>query len=182
MNLPNIISLCRLCLVPVIIWLILTNNMESAFWITLIAAISDAIDGIIAKAFDKVTILGGYLDPIADKSLLVCCFLALGYQGYFPIWFVILVVFRDLVIVGGALSFHLMTHSLEMKPIMLSKINTLTQLILIVFVLGSEGFGLEVSIYRQFMIYIVGVTTLLSGSTYILLWCRKAIEIEQNES
>ena len=182
MNLPNIISLGRLCAVPVIIWLILTDNMKGAFWITLIAAISDAIDGIIAKAFNQVTILGGYLDPIADKSLLVCCFLALGYQGYFPIWFVILVVFRDLVIIGGALSFHLMTHSLEMKPIMLSKINTLLQLILIVFVLGSEGFNLNISMSHQFMIYVVGVITLLSGSSYIFLWCRKAIEIEQNDS
>ena len=179
MNLPNVISLARLCAVPVIIWLIISGEMKSAFWLTLAAAVSDAVDGIIAKSFNKITVLGGYLDPIADKSLLVCCYLALGHEGYFPNWLVILVVFRDLVIVGGALSFHVMTQSLEMTPIMVSKINTFAQLTLALIVLGGEGLGLDDTLLRQGMIYLVGLTTVLSGIVYIVIWSRKAADIER---
>ena len=80
----------------IIFWLILSGNMEIAFWVTLVAAISDALDGIIAKSFNLVTVLGGYLDPIADKTLLVFTYLALWQQGYLPDWLVILVVFREI--------------------------------------------------------------------------------------
>ena len=83
MNIPNLLTLGRICAVPVIIWLILDRLMEAAFWDALAAAISDAVDGIIAKRFDMQTRLGAYLDPIADKALLVSVFIALGYEGFF---------------------------------------------------------------------------------------------------
>ena len=178
MNIPNFISILRLCTVPVIIWLIFSGDMKNAFWLTLVAALSDAIDGIIAKTCNMITVLGGYLDPIADKALLVFLYIALGHEGYLPIWLVVLVVFRDLVIIGGALSFHVMTQSLEMSPLLVSKINTFAQLILAVVILGSEGLQIDDSTFRGLLINLVGFTTAISGMVYIIVWCQKATKIE----
>ena len=153
--------------------------MRFAFILTLIAAVSDAVDGIIAKTFNKITVLGGYLDPIADKALLVGTFVALGSQGFLPSWLVILVVFRDFVIVGGALFFQILTHSLCVKPILLSKFNTVVQLILIVSILGANAFNLNISNFHALMIYLVALTTLFSGMSYIIIWIKKASDFEQ---
>jgi len=162
----------------VIIWLIINDRMAAAFWLVLVAAISDAVDGAIAKHFNQTTELGAYLDPIADKALLVCSYIAMGHEGYLPTWLVIGVVFRDAFIIGGALSYHLMTQSLIMEPIMVSKINTVAQLVLAVEILASEGLGFEFGIFRDVMIILVAVTTVVSGSVYVVIWSRKAMAIE----
>ena len=86
MNVPNLITFARLCVVPVIICFIINDDLWLAFWLTVAAAISDALDGIIAKQFDCITRLGAFLDPIADKGLLVCLFIVLGHQGYTDCW------------------------------------------------------------------------------------------------
>ena len=130
MNIPNLITLCRLAAVPLVIWLILNDDMMIAFWIFFFAALSDAADGIIAKQFDMETVFGAFLDPIADKALLVGVYLTLGNEGLLPTWLVILVVFRDILIVGGALLFQTVTQSLTMQPLMISKINTVLQLVI----------------------------------------------------
>jgi len=178
MNIPNLITLARICAVPVIIWMILDRRMEAAFWVAFAAAISDAVDGIVAKQFNMQTVLGAYLDPIADKALLVSAYVALGHEGFLPTWLVILVVFRDALIIGGALLFHTLTQSLEMSPLMISKVNTFAQLVLAVTVVGSEAFGLETSNIRDFLIYVTGTTTFASGATYVVGWTRRAGEME----
>lgn len=174
MNVPNAISLARLFAVPIIVWLILGDQIEAAFWLSLAAAISDAVDGIIAKLFDAETVLGGFLDPIADKALLVCVFVSLGHAGYLPMWLVILVVFRDALIIGGALVFQTITSSLRMRPMMISKINTFSQLVLAVSTLGIAGLGLEDPGVKDPLTYIVGLTTLVSGGFYVVLWTQHA--------
>jgi len=156
--------------------------MTAAFWLVLAAGISDAVDGIIAKTFNQVTVLGGYLDPIADKTLLVCTYIAMGYVGYIPMWLVLAVVFRDFVIVSGAISFHTMTNELTMQPIMTSKVNTVAQLALAVEILASEGLGFEFGIFREVMIIVVAVTTVVSGAVYVVVWSRKASAIEDESS
>lgn len=178
MNIPNLLTLGRICAVPVIIWLILDRLMEAAFWVALAAAISDAVDGIIAKRFDMQTRLGAYLDPIADKALLVSVYIALGYEGFLPTWLVILVVFRDALIVGGALLFHTLAQSLEMTPLMISKVNTVLQLILGVTIVGSEAFGFDATAVRDPLIYATGLTTVVSGATYVVGWTGRASQIE----
>jgi len=178
LNLPNAISLARICAVPVVIWLIINDQMTAAFWLVLVAAISDAADGAIAKHFNQVTELGSYLDPIADKALLICCYIAMGQQGYLPMWLVIGVVFRDIVIVGGALSYHVMTQALIMNPIMTSKINTVAQLILAVEVLASEGLGYDLGVFRDVLIILVAITTVVSGAIYVMVWSGKAMAVE----
>ncbi|MEK9725339.1 MAG: CDP-alcohol phosphatidyltransferase family protein [Rhodospirillaceae bacterium] len=178
MNLPNVITLSRIFAVPVIIWLILGRRMEAAFWLALAAALSDAVDGIIAKQFDMRTTLGAFLDPIADKALLVSAYVALGHEGYLPTWLVILVVFRDALIIGGALLFHTLTNSLEMSPLPVSKANTFAQLVLAVTVVGSEAFGVDVGAALDVLIYATAATTFVSGASYVVGWTRRASELE----
>src|SRR5215831_9291258 len=101
LNLPNLISLARLLLVPAEIWLIIIGSYGLAFWILVGAGISDALDGFIAKRFDRRTRLGALLDPIADKVLLVSVYVTLGVAGQLWTWLVVLVVFRDVMIIGG---------------------------------------------------------------------------------
>jgi cardiolipin synthase len=177
-NVPNFITLARLFAVPVIVWLIINNNVWLAFCLTVLAGISDALDGFIAKRFNCVTKLGTFLDPIADKALLVCLFIVLGQQGYIAAWIVILVVSRDLLIVGGALMYHTITHSLEMAPLKISKVNTVVQFGFIVGVLGIEGYGYDMDGPQLILQYIMALTTIFSGLAYVYLWSRKTSEFE----
>src|SRR3984893_7144348 len=103
LNLPNLISLGRLLLVPLAISLILDGKYWDAFWVFVVAVISDALDGFIAKRFGRRTRLGALFDPLADKVLLVSVYVTLGVAGQIWAWLVVLVVFRDIMIVGGFL-------------------------------------------------------------------------------
>ncbi len=178
MNIPNLITLCRLAAVPLVIWLILDDDMMIAFWVFLAAALSDAADGIIAKHFDMETVFGAFLDPIADKALLVGVYLTLGNEGLLPTWLMILVVFRDILIVGGALLFQTVTQSLTMQPLMISKVNTVLQLVLAIGVLWTKAYGIGDGIVLDLMGYIVAVTTLWSGVLYVATWSRRAAVME----
>ena len=182
LNLPNAITLSRLFCVPLVVWLILVDRMGAAFWVSLAAGLSDAVDGIIAKRYRMVTVLGGYLDPIADKALLVCVYVALAHQAHLPVWLVILVVFRDALIIGGALLFLTLTQALSMKPLMVSKVNTVMQLTLAVEVLASAAFGIDDSAVRPALIFGVAATTLVSGAAYVVNWTRLAAEMELTEA
>jgi cardiolipin synthase len=171
-NLPNVISLGRLLSTPVVIWLILTDAVVWAFWAFSMAAMSDAIDGFIAKRFDSATILGAYLDALADKALLASVYVVLGAVGQLPLWLVLLVVFRDLLIVGGALLLWLLTRSFRIKPLMVSKVNTVAQIILAMMVLGRLGFGVTVEGAEIIQIYVVAAAALVSGASYMMGWMR----------
>ena len=178
MNLPNIITLGRLGCVPIVVWLVLDGRMMAAFWVFFIAALSDAADGIIAKRLDAETVFGTFLDPIADKALLVGTFLTLGNEGLIQTWLVIMVVFRDLVIVGGAILFHTVTQSLTMQPLMISKVNTFVQLILALAVLFVEAYGVGDGFALDAIVYIVAITTLWSGIAYVVTWSQRAAAME----
>ncbi len=172
MNLPNLISLARLLSTPVVIWLILMDAMVPAFWVFSIAAISDAVDGFVAKRFDSETVLGTYLDALADKALLVSVYVVLGVLGQLPLWLVLLVVFRDLLIVGGALLLWLLARSFRIKPLMVSKVNTVAQIVLAMTVLGRLGFSMTVEGVELIQIYVVAATALVSGASYMMGWMR----------
>src|SRR6266446_2935940 len=143
LNLPNLISLARLLLVPLAIWLILGGSYLAAFWIFVAAGISDALDGFIAKRFDRRTRLGALLDPIADKALLVSVYVTLGAAGQLWTWLVILVVFRDVMIVGGFLLLQAIAVPKPFHPLFISKINTGVQVALVGFVLARHGLGAD---------------------------------------
>lgn len=179
MNLPNIISLGRLITTPIILWLMLTGAFLGAFWLFLFAAGSDALDGAIAKRFGMVTRLGRYLDPIADKAMLVGVFLVLGSLGHLPLWIVILIVSRDALIIGGALLLWMLERSFWMKPLIVSKLNTVCQIALAATVLGTLELGptfdffVTLGVMADILMVVVAGTTLVSGAAYLVMWARK---------
>jgi len=169
MNLPNIISLARLLSVPLIVSLILSHQLIPALIFFTLAGLSDALDGFLARIFKSRTTLGAYLDPIADKSLLVGVFAALGHIGLIELWVVVLVVFRDVLIIGGILLLFVFKSTVEMKPLMISKINTVVQLIYALFVLAQGDAFLGFPLLNLYFGYLVALTTVLSGVSYVRL-------------
>ena len=116
MNLPNLITISRLLLTPYIVWLLLIESYFLGFIFFLISGISDALDGFIAKRFNQKTLLGSYLDPIADKFLIVSAIVLLGYNGYVPIWLIIIIVSRDIAIFGAVIISWMLGTNLRIEP------------------------------------------------------------------
>jgi cardiolipin synthase len=172
LNLPNLITLGRLLLVPLAIWLILEAHYSAAFWIFIGAGLSDGLDGFIAKRFDRRTPLGALLDPVADKTLLVSVYVALGWAGALPLWIVILVVFRDAMIVGGFVLLQTTAAPKRFDPLYISKFNTLAQIGLVGFVLAQRGVGIGAGWLEPYLWIAVGATTVLSGFSYLVRWAR----------
>lgn len=181
MNLPNLISLARLLIVPLIVWLILREKWQAAFWIFVAAGFSDAIDGFIAKRMGLTSVLGSFLDPLADKALLVSVFITLGKVGHLPLWIVILVVSRDVLIVGGAILFQTLTHALKPEPLMVSKLNTVAQIVLAATTLGELAMGADWHMAITLLIWTAAVTTLASGGSYIVQWSHRVSTMEGRE-
>ena len=179
-SLPNLISLARLFAVPLMVWLIVAGEMTAAFWVFVAAGISDAVDGFIAKRFDAITTFGSYIDPLADKALLVSCFVALGIEGQIADWLVILVVFRDVVIIGGAILAVPLERPVIMRPLFISKLNTTTQIILVALVLAEIGVGVHEAKLIVLMQYIVAATTLASGIGYAYRYVAAISAARQN--
>ena len=176
---PNIISLLRLFSVPLVLWFLLEENFVAAFWLFLLASVSDGIDGFIAKRFNARSIVGSYLDPIADKALLLGVYIALGVAGHLPMWLVALVVFRDVMIVGGALLFLGLTGRLEVEPLRSGKLNTVAQIILAGMVLAGLALKIPVGPLIEGLIYFVSATVLFSGGCYLVTWSWLASGLEE---
>jgi cardiolipin synthase len=172
LNIPNLITLGRILLVPVVVWAIASGAMWIAFVLFLAAGVSDAVDGYLAKRFRMTTELGAYLDPLADKALIVSIYLALGITGAIPRWLVILVVSRDILIVGGIMLSWLMGKPLKIKPLLVSKLNTVAQIVFACVVLGSLGFQVQADILTVVLMGLVAVLTLLSIAAYLAEWLR----------
>jgi len=181
-NLPNLISLARLMAVPFAVYLILHQAYTAAFWLFVAAGVSDAIDGYLAKRLGQSSTLGAYLDPLADKALLVAVYVTLGHEGRIALWLVILVVFRDVIIIGGVLLQHIARGSVSMKPLMISKINTTVQIALVAATLAELGLGLDGGPLVPFLFYLTAATTLASGAAYVVNWGRQESEIVKGGS
>jgi cardiolipin synthase len=174
LTLPNAITLARLCAVPLAVWLMVQHRFQAAFWLFVAAGISDAIDGVLARRTGSQSALGATLDPVADKALLVSVYVTLGLMGRLPDWLVILVVFRDLMIVGGVLILYLLGSPPVMAPLMVSKVNTAAQIVLAALALGLAGFGVEAPMLLEAAVIVVAATTLLSGAAYLRRWVHDA--------
>lgn len=172
LNLPNLITLARLASVPLTLWLIFNQRYGAAFWLFVAAGVSDAVDGYIAKHFDKRTRLGALLDPAADKALLAGVYVGLGIMGHLPVWLVWLVVLRDVAIVLGFLLIQASDAPKHFAPLYISKINTAVQIALVGFVLARLGLGIEEGPASWMLVLLTAVTTLLSGLSYLARWAR----------
>lgn len=171
--LPNLISLARLLAVPFTVYLILQGAFEAAFWLFVAAGLSDAVDGFLAKRLGLESTVGGWLDPLADKALLVSVYISLGHAGHLPTWLVILVVFRDVLIVGGVLLIFVINGGIAPRPLYISKLNTAAQITLVAVVLGGLGVDPGVMVAITPLIWIVTATTLASGGSYLVNWARQ---------
>jgi len=178
-NIPNLITLTRLMSVPLMIWLIVSERFGTAFCVFAGAGVSDALDGFIAKRFDCRTRLGALLDPAADKALLSSVFVALGIEALLPNWLVILVVFRDVTIIGGFVLLQTIAVPRNFDPLYISKINTLVQISLVGYVLGRLGIGLPDGLLTNILVWLTAVTTVLSGMSYLVRWARILSGAEQ---
>jgi len=179
LNLPNLITLSRLMSVPLMIWLIVSERFGVAFSVFVGAGISDALDGFIAKRFDCRTRLGALLDPTADKALLSSVYVALGIAELLPDWLVILVVFRDVTIIGGFILLQTIAAPRKFDPLFISKVNTLVQIALVSYVLGRLGLGFADGLLTDILVVVTAVTTVLSGLSYLVRWARILSGAEQ---
>src|SRR5262245_1300574 len=169
-NIPNFITLARVLSVPVIFWLLINDHSRIAFFVFVSAGISDAVDGYLAKRFNWTTELGAYLDPLADKLLIVSIFIALGVRGELPLWLVIAVVSRDILIVAAVLLAWLLELPVRIKPLAVSKANTVAQIVLAATVLADEAFALGLDTARLVLVWITGALTLISLAAYLRAW------------
>src|SRR5829696_2209755 len=172
LNLPNLITIARILLVPVIVWAIGSGEMLFAFILFLAAGISDAVDGFLAKRFGMTSEFGSYLDPLADKALIVSIYVALGIVEALPRWLVILVVSRDIMIVSAIILSWLIDKRVKLKPLTVSKLNTVAQIVLALLVLASRGYNFDAEPALTILMALVVILTLLSIVFYVGEWVR----------
>jgi cardiolipin synthase len=173
-HLPNVISMARIVLVGPIIWSLLTGQFGLAIWLFLIAGASDALDGFLAKHFGWSSRLGGFLDALADKFLLISTFVCLWWLELFPWWLVLSVLARDLVIVTGATVYNFRIETVQPEPSMISKLNTFLQIALAAIGVIQLGFGGVPDWLLEALIWAVMLTVVLSGAGYVREWSRRA--------
>lgn len=166
------ITVMRLVLVPCVIYAMLSQRWDWAFAGFVIAGVSDGVDGFIARHFNQRTQLGAYLDPMADKLLLVSVFVALGVVGHLPLWLVVLVVSRDVLIVCAILLSSVMGNPVAVKPLAVSKANTVAQIALAAIVLAELAFAIQLGPVRPALITISGLLTVASAAAYLVAWLR----------
>jgi cardiolipin synthase len=166
-TLPNAITFARLCAVPLAVWLVLQHRLDLAFYVFVAAGVSDAVDGWLARVMNARSRLGAILDPAADKALLVSMYVTLAAIEVLPDWLAILVVFRDLLIVGGVLVLYLLGQPPAIQPILLSKANTALQILLAAAALLVAGFGLQAATLLDALVLATAVTTFASGAAYV---------------
>jgi cardiolipin synthase (CMP-forming) len=170
LNLPNLITIGRILLVPVVVWAIASNEMQAAFVVFLLAGVSDAVDGFLAKRLHMKSELGAHLDPLADKVLIVSIYIALGITEAIPRWLVILVVSRDILIVGGIMLAVFLGKPMKVKPVLVSKLNTAAQIVFACLVLAALAFDFEAEVTERIIMGTVAVLTLASIGFYMREW------------
>lgn len=169
-SLPNFISLGRLLLTPVAISLVADENWRLAFAVFVVAGVSDAVDGWLAKTFKLQSELGAVLDPIADKALIVSIYVSLAIVGAVPRWLAIMVVSRDIMIIGGLAVSWLMSRPIPVRPHPASKATTAAQIALASVILAGQAYGLRSFLLDSALIVAVAALTATSASVYLWLW------------
>jgi cardiolipin synthase len=173
LTLPNVITFARLCAVPLSVWLVMERQFAQAFFLFVAAGASDAVDGWLARRNGGGNAVGAMLDPVADKALLVTMYVSLAAAKLLPDWLAILVVFRDAVIVGGIIVLTLIGQPVLMRPLYISKLNTVLQIALVALTLLLSGFGLIAPAALSVLVWVVAATTLGSGAAYVWITVRR---------
>lgn len=156
-------------------WALLDERFGLALVLFAIAGVSDAVDGFLAKQFGWTTWIGGILDPLADKALLTVTYVVLAVLGLLPTWLVLLTIFRDLVILIGALYYHFRVEHLVAEPRLLSKLHTTLQISLALLAVFAAAYGLPADWMIHLGVFLVALTTVASGVDYMRVWSRRAV-------
>lgn len=172
MTLPNIITMGRLILVPLVIAMIGQGRWATAFILFVVAGVSDGIDGFIARRFDMRSEFGAYIDALADKALLVSIYVALAVVGVLPGWLAILVVSRDAMIVSAIIVSWLMGRPVAIKPLIVSKLNTAAQIAFAALVLSTKAFDIQAPTVDAIGMLLVAALTVASAAAYLAGWMR----------
>jgi cardiolipin synthase len=173
-NLPNVITLLRLAAVPVVAWLILQQRWEAACWLFLAAAVSDGIDGMLARWLNQMTQIGAALDSVADKALGVVTLVLLTQAGAIPLWVTLAILLRDSIIVLGALSYRGMAGHLEIHPTWLGKTHMFAEFALLALVLADLAQILKLDEWLTALFASVFVIAVVSGVQYVWIWGAEA--------
>jgi cardiolipin synthase len=173
----------RIATVPVLIILLHDHEYGWAFLIFFVSGVSDGLDGFIAKRYNMASELGAILDPLADKALIFSSYLMLMILGDLPFWLFLTVIFRDLLILAGSLIYVAFNGQVKMAPSYLSKLNTFTQIFLVVTILAQKTFALDYPVFTEYLIYATFITTIISGFHYVWVWVvKEEIEMVENEN
>lgn len=179
-HLPNTLTVLRMALVVPLAWMIRETRYDEAVVVAAIAGLTDALDGFLAKRYCWQSWLGGVLDPIADKLMLVACFVTLGLVGAHPDWLTGLVVGRDVVIVAGAVAWHNLIGRIHAQPTRLSKLTTVVQIVYVLAQLLHLSHWLELPPrLLEVLIVLTAVLTAASGLQYVVVWSRKALRLRK---
>lgn len=172
MTIANLITVLRFVLVPAVVLALLKGEYGWAFAGFLIAGVSDAVDGFVARLFDQRTELGAYLDPMADKLLLVSVFVVLGFMQELPLWLVIAAVSRDGLIVAAVILAAVMGKPVTVRPLYVSKANTAAQIVLAALALAELSFAINLGPARELLIVLSGLLTVASAGAYLVPWLK----------
>jgi cardiolipin synthase (CMP-forming) len=172
MTIPNMISVFRLVLVPIVILMILREEWLWAFALCAIAGISDGIDGYIARHFDMCSAFGAAIDPLADKALLVSVYITLAVVGIIPSWLAIVVVSRDIMILMAFVVAWMMAQPLAVKPLYVSKVTTVVQITYAAVLLGALAFTVDLGGFADLFALLVLFLTLTSAGLYLARWLK----------
>ena len=172
MTIPNLITIGRLIIVPLVIVMIGQEGWATAFVLFVLAGISDAVDGFIARRFDMRSEFGAYIDPLADKALLVSIYVTLAITGELPGWLAVLVVSRDAMIVAAIIVSWLMERPVAIKPLFISKLNTGAQIAFAALVLSTRAFAIDLGIIDDAAMLLIAALTTASAAAYLALWLR----------
>ena len=178
LNIPNMLTLLRIIMTPVIVYMVLTGEAWTAVILMVIAGITDMLDGAIARYFDQRTSVGGYLDPIADKIMLISLIVSLFFMGQVPLFVFLAIVFRDIIIVLGAITYEMLTHQLTMQPSLISKATTLMQITYIALLLLHMASPIPPLLLQSAM-WLAFMLTCASGLHYMISWTSKAAHHEE---
>lgn len=173
-DIPNLLTVLRILLVAPVAWALLRHEFALALVLFFIAGVSDGLDGFLAKQYGWTSRLGALLDPLADKALLVACYASLTWIGLLPVWLLTLVVARDVVIVVGAVVYNFRIQRLEAEPTLISKLNTLLQILLVLLVIVRQIVPVIEAHWVSVLIYAVTVSVVWSGLDYVVTWSRRA--------
>lgn len=176
MTIPNLITIGRLILVPFVVAMLVQGEWSLAFAAFVVAGVSDGVDGYVARRFAMRSELGAYIDPLADKALLVSIYVTLAVQGVLPGWLAIVVVSRDAMIFSAIVVSWLMHRPMAIRPLLISKLNTAAQIAFAALVLGTKAWGGGTSGIERWGILLVAILTGLSAAAYLRVWLRHMAE------